>query len=95
MMPRESSNSYSADVQLHLLWDGGRVELAQIGPSFILADRPQDIPPCDAVILMHVDDSQRRWHVRLPFGMSKSNSRTATRPSGDPHLEKGVATRLR
>jgi len=46
-----------------------------MGPDFLLVESPGDHPPCEATIVLQVDDSQREWKVRLPQGISKDSKR--------------------
>jgi hypothetical protein len=48
-----------------------------MGADFLLLESPTDHPPCQAIILLRVDDSERQWKVRLPEGISKSSTRVA------------------
>jgi hypothetical protein len=48
-----------------------------MGPDFVLVESPIDHPPCEASILLRVDDSESQWQVRLPEGISKDLKRVA------------------
>ena len=48
-----------------------------MGPDFLLLDKPFDHPPVDASIVMQVDESESRWNVRLPHGISAGSKRVA------------------
>jgi len=41
----------------------------------VLVESPTDHPPCEAAILLRVDESESQWKVRLPQGISKSSKR--------------------
>jgi hypothetical protein len=72
------SNSYcghSADVRISLLLNGHSIPVAQLGPGFLLLDAPTDHAPGDANIVLRVDQSERRWTVRLPNGISADSKR--------------------
>ena len=45
-------------------------KLSSIGPDGISLREPAELPPCDAEVVMHVNDQERRWAVYLPDGIS-------------------------
>jgi hypothetical protein len=49
--------------------------VAQLGPGFVLLDTPSDHAPCDARLVMCVDENERSWAVRLPNGISSGSKR--------------------
>ncbi len=53
------------------------IRITHMGPDFLLIDAPSEVPPCDASILLRVDDSESQWKVRLPEGISKRSNRVA------------------
>jgi len=55
--------------------NGHSISVAQLGPGFLLLDAPSNHPPADASIVLRVDQSERRWTVRLPNGISAENKR--------------------
>jgi hypothetical protein len=73
----QSSNysGHSADVQISLLFNGSSLPVAQLGPGFLLLDQPSNHPPCEASIVLRVDQSERRWNVSLPDGISAASKR--------------------
>ena len=60
---------------MRLLINGGSLPVAQLGPDFLLVDAPIDYPPGDASVVLQVDQSERRWHLRLPSGISAGSKR--------------------
>ena len=50
---------------------------SQMGPDFLLVDAPFDHPPGDASVVLQVDQSERRWNVHLPDGISAESKRVA------------------
>ena len=77
-MFESSHGGHSALVEMQLFVNGDCLSVAQMGPDFILVDEPFDHPPTDdASLLLRVDDSERRWPVRLPDGISASSKRIA------------------
>jgi hypothetical protein len=75
MIALSSNGGHSAQVKIQLLIDGGVVPVAQMGPDFLFADDPFDHPPGDASLILRVDESERRWNVCLPEGMSAGSNR--------------------
>ena len=74
----QSSSTYSghsADVRISLIFNGHSLPVAQLGPDFLLIDQPVDHAPCDAIIVLRVDKSERSWPVRLPKGISPDSKR--------------------
>lgn len=61
---------YSAEVRLRLIVDGREYALSQIGPDCIAPREPITLPPCEAEVVMLVDDHRRVWRVWLPDGIS-------------------------
>jgi len=68
---------HSAQVKMRLLVKGGSIPVEQLGPDFLLVHEPFDHPPGDASVVLQVDQSERRWNVRLPHGISAAAKRVA------------------
>ncbi len=66
---------HSADVAISLLLNGSSIPVAQLGPDFLLLDNPTDHAPGEGSIILRVDESERRWTVRLPNGISSDSKR--------------------
>jgi hypothetical protein len=77
MSALSSQGGHSAQVKMRLLVDGGSIPVEQLGPDFLLVDAPFDLPPSDASVVLQVDQSERRWNVRLPHGISAGSKRVA------------------
>jgi hypothetical protein len=75
-----SHNGHSAQVKIWLLVNGTSIEVAQLGPDFLLLDAPVEQPPGAASIVLRVDHSERRWDVHLPEGISADSDRVAIAP---------------
>jgi hypothetical protein len=73
-------SGYSAQVRLNLIVGGDSLELAAIGPGGIRLRECATRPPCDAKVVMHVDDFERRWAVYLPDGISANSREVRTVP---------------
>jgi len=72
-----SQGGHSAQVKMRLLVDGGSILVEQLGPDFLLVNAPFDHPPGDASMVLQVDQSERRWNVHLPHGISAGSKRVA------------------
>ncbi len=62
---------------MRLIVNGTVVRITQMGPDFLFIESPTDHPPCEASILLRVDDSESEWKVMLPEGISKDSKRVA------------------
>ena len=60
---------------MRLLVNGLSLTVAQLGPDYLLLDSPINHPPGEASLVLQVDESQRRWNVRLPAGISGDSKR--------------------
>jgi hypothetical protein len=72
-----SHGGHSADVRTSLMFRGHSIPVAQLGPGFLLLDAPADHPPGPASIVLRVEQSERRWDIRLPNGISAASKREA------------------
>lgn len=77
MIALSSQGGHSAQVNMRLLVNGGSIPVVQMGPDFLLLDAPFDHPPADAGLVLQVDQSERRWNVHLPEGISSRSKRVA------------------
>jgi hypothetical protein len=75
MMPKSSQGGHSAQVKMKLLVNGSSIPVAQMGPDFLLLTETIDHPPANASVVMQVDESERRWDVHLPNGISLRSKR--------------------
>jgi hypothetical protein len=75
MVPISSQGGHSSQVKMRLLVNGGSISVVQLGADFLLVDAPFDHPPSDASIVLQVEQSERRWNVRLSTGISASSKR--------------------
>ncbi|MEO6435138.1 MAG: hypothetical protein ABIP55_05185 [Tepidisphaeraceae bacterium] len=60
---------------MRLLVNGDTLPIRQMGDDFLLVDRPVCHPPMTATVVLRVDDSEKRWQVRLPQGNSRDSER--------------------
>ena len=58
-----------------LLVGGGCLPVVQMGPDFLLLDKPIDHPPTQASVILQVDEKERRWNIHLPHGISAGSKR--------------------
>ena len=77
MIAKSSQGGHSAQVKMRLLVNGGSIPVVQMGQDFLLVDAPFDHPSGDASLVLQVDQSERRWNVRLPNGISADSKRVA------------------
>ena len=77
MIGNDSYGAHSAQVKMRLIINGFSLRITQMGPDFLFLESPTDHPPCEASILLRVDESERQWGVRLPTGISKDSTRVA------------------
>ena len=62
---------------MRLLVNGFSMSVAQMGRDFVLLDFPVSHPPAIACLVLQVDQTERRWNVRLPDGISAAARRVA------------------
>ena len=77
MIAEQSYGAHSALVKMRLIVNGAVIRITHMGPDFLLVESPTDHPPCEASILLRVDESESEWRVRLPEGISKDSKRIA------------------
>lgn len=77
IQPTSGYNAFSASTELWLEAAQRRIELAQIGPDFIMA-RDSAILPRGAVGALHATTGHHEtvWQVQLPEGMDEHHSQT-------------------
>jgi hypothetical protein len=75
MIAEQSYGAHSAQVKMRLFVNGSSLRITHMGPDFLFVESPTDHPPCEASILLQVDDSESQWTVKLPEGISKDSNR--------------------
>ena len=75
-----SQGGHSAQVNMRLLVNGESIPVAQMGPDFLILERACDHPPGQGIMVLQVDQSERRWTVRLPDGISSRSKRVVIGP---------------
>ena len=70
-----SQGGHSAHVIMRLLVNGSSIAVDQMASDFLLVDAPINLPPCSASLVLQVDQSETRWEVNLPEGISALSKR--------------------
>ncbi len=76
-MPLRNNGGHSAIVNIQLLVNGDSIAVAQMGPDCLFVDTPVPHQPGEATLVMSVDQSEQRWKVWLPEGISAGSERIA------------------
>ena len=76
-MAFEDQGAHSSLVEMQLIIDGLSLSITQIGPDFLYLETATDHPAGNAVIVLTVDSSERKWRVSLPQGISKESNRVS------------------
>ena len=58
-----------------LIVNGASISVTHMGPDFLLIEPAAGHPAGDATLVLQVDQSERRWAVRLPEGISAESRR--------------------
>ena len=75
MIAEQNYGAHSAQVEMRLIVNGTSLGITHMGRDFVLVESPTDYPPGEASIVLKVDDSESRWNVTLPKGISKASKR--------------------
>jgi hypothetical protein len=75
--------AHSAQVEMRLIVNGASISITHMGPDFLLIESASDHLPGDATIILQVDQSERRWNVRLPDGICPGSKRVAIELASD------------
>ncbi len=67
----ERSNEYSSAVKLTLVVGADSMELSETGPDSIIVRCPRRISPCEAELVIQIDDHVQRQPVYLPVGIDE------------------------
>lgn len=65
--------NYSGVVKLRLRVGDLEYRLSRTGPNYIGFRDPVELPPCEGVVIMNIDDREHRWSVRLTGGSFDSS----------------------
>jgi hypothetical protein len=77
MMPYSSTGGHSAIVKIRMHINGHTIDVAKMGPDYVVANSPVDHPPGEAMLYMQVDRNESNWKVHLPHGISAQSQRIA------------------
>jgi virulence-associated protein VagC len=75
MIAEPTYGAHSAQVDMRLILTGKSVSITHMGSDFVIVETAVKHPPCEATILLQVDNAERRWTVRLPKGISAESKR--------------------
>ena len=75
MIAEPNYGAHSAHVEMQLLVNGASISITHMGSDYVLVESPADYPPGEASIVLKVDESESRWKVRLPEGISRASNR--------------------
>ncbi|MCA9096359.1 MAG: hypothetical protein KDA68_22925 [Planctomycetaceae bacterium] len=64
----DSATTYSADVRINLIVNNTVYPLSKVGPNVAVLRQPIDLPECEGIIELQLDNKLERWKVRLPHG---------------------------
>src|SRR2546425_10022612 len=84
MIAQPNYGAHSAQVKMRLILKGTPIRITHMGPDFVLLESPIDHPPCEASILLRVDDSESQWRGPPPGGVFQGSKTGA--PSLIPQL---------
>ena len=77
MIAEQNHGAHSAQVEMRLIVNGESISITHMGPDFLLIESASGHPPGDATIVLQVDQSERRWNVHLPDGISAESKRVS------------------
>ena len=75
MIAEQNYGAHSARVEMQLIANGASIGITHMGRDFVVVESPTECPPGEASILLRVDESESRWKVLLPDGISKESKR--------------------
>jgi len=88
MISQTGCGGHSSLVKMQLLFNGGSIPIAKMGPDYVVVNSATEHPPCDARIVLKVDASERQWDVHLPDGISARSKRVALAMPRNPQFPK-------
>ncbi|HEV7402400.1 MAG TPA: hypothetical protein VGO11_05720 [Chthoniobacteraceae bacterium] len=75
MIENPIQSRHSAEVKMHLRVGDLVLSIGQMGPDFLLLQKPVACPPCHARIWLSIDGREREWDVHLPNGIHEASRR--------------------
>jgi hypothetical protein len=73
-------SGHSSIVNMLLIVGSQSLVVSQMGRDSVYLESPIDCPPGQATLFMQVDQSERRWDVYLPKGISAADQRVEIAP---------------
>jgi hypothetical protein len=77
MIAEQTYGAHSAQVEMSLIISGTVISITQMGPDFLFVECATDHPPGEGTIVLQVDQTERRWNVHLPDGISAGSKRVS------------------
>jgi len=71
----QQSSSYSASVDMFLLFDNHKLPLGQLGPAHCILEQTTSCPPGDGEIVLVIDGLESHIPVYLPDGITPNQTR--------------------
>ncbi|MFV2065645.1 MAG: hypothetical protein ACC645_01595 [Pirellulales bacterium] len=80
-----ASVGHSADVEMHLIVGGHRLDVVQLGADFLMLEDAcrRSLEPCKAELIVEIDGDIDRRDVFLPEGICPGSVRTPIATRGD------------
>ena len=76
-----NSETFSADVRLHLYADELRIELGHLGPDFAMLGTAQDIIATQGELETVIDGKSSRWPIRITSPITSASRRFTFEPA--------------
>jgi hypothetical protein len=80
MIAEQTQGAHSSQVEMQLIVSGETISITHMGPDYLLVNCANDYPPGEATIVLQVDQSESRWQVILPKGISRNSKRVTLAP---------------
>jgi len=77
MMAEQTQGAHTAQVEMRLIVNDDTISITHMGSDYLLVNCAKDYPQGEASIFLQVDQSESRWQVILPNGISKNSNRVA------------------
>jgi len=71
----QESSSYSANVDMYLLFDSQKLPLGQLGPAHCILEQATSCPPGEGEIVLIIDGHESHIPVYFPDGMPPNQTR--------------------
>ena len=77
MIAEQNYGAHSAQVEMRLVVNGTSIGITHMGRDFLLLVSPAEYSPGEASIVLKIDESESRWNVLLPDGISAGSKQVA------------------